>query len=386
MSTIWTKNFVAILFINLMIFTCFQLVSPAFPVFINSLGGSNTIVGLVSSAYVISGLIMRPFSGLLLDKMGRKSIILIGLAIIVLANFSYIWFTSIVLIFFLRFIHGFGWGISTTSASTVAADNIPKERLGEGMGYFSLTNGLAMAIAPAAGLYIISASSFDRLFSIAAGMGALALVLALLIRFQELPEKEPSTVSSQGKSALFEKSAIAPSLTYGFLATTYAAIVNYVPLYSLELGIANIGIFFTVYAGALLLIRPLIGRAVDRIGHDKIMVLSIILIGVALLLLSQAQHLYIFLVAAFLYGAGYGSSQMCLFVLALANAPAGSVGRANATFYTALDIGLGTGAITMGYISSLTGYGPLYLWALLPVAAAAALYFICVRKKAGLED
>ena len=53
---------------------------------------------------------------------------------------------------------------------------------------------------------------------------------------------------------------------------TYGAIVSFLVLYSAERGIANIGIFFTIYAIALAISRPFAGRIVDKIGFNIVVI------------------------------------------------------------------------------------------------------------------
>ncbi len=62
---------------------------------------------------------------------GRKGIFLAGMIIFTACVLAYIWAPTLLILLSIRFIHGFGWGISSTSASTVAADIIPKTRMGK---------------------------------------------------------------------------------------------------------------------------------------------------------------------------------------------------------------------------------------------------------------
>lgn len=99
-----------------------------------------------------------------LDVYGRKIVFMLGLLVFLLSVLAYNWAPTVLALLLIRFIHGFGWGAANTAGGTIAADIIPKPRLGEGMGYYGLAGTLSMAAAPALGLYIVSAANFASLF------------------------------------------------------------------------------------------------------------------------------------------------------------------------------------------------------------------------------
>lgn len=103
----------------------------------------------------------------------------------------------ITLILAARFVHGIGWGISTTSLGTVIADIIPPERRGEGMGYYGLSNTFAMALAPLTGLWIMQTYSFHRVLLISMLLAVLSLFTSLFISYAKpLPVKVGSTTEA----------------------------------------------------------------------------------------------------------------------------------------------------------------------------------------------
>ncbi|WP_312111514.1 MFS transporter [Brevibacillus reuszeri] len=120
---------------------------------------------LVISLFTVSALLVRPFTGKALDTIGRKPVLLLGLAIFLLAVSGYYWMVSVALVLAIRFIHGIGWGIVTTTYGTIASDIIPPERSGEGMGYFGMFSNLAMAFGPFVGLWVSQNWGYGWLFA-----------------------------------------------------------------------------------------------------------------------------------------------------------------------------------------------------------------------------
>lgn len=373
---LWTKNFIIINVINLLIFFSFQMLLPTLPIYVKKLGGTNSVIGLVTGIFVVSSVIIRPISGLLLDKLGRKKVFLVGLLVFILSVFSYSLLPFISVILIIRFIHGFGWGAVSTASSTIASDNIPKERFGEGMGYFSLTSSLAMAIAPVIGLSLISKYSFNVLFYVSTILAVLGLITTFKLKYKKIENKEQSKI----KGSLYEKSSIYPSIIIFFVTVTYGALTSFLPLYAAEKGIQNIGMFFTVYAAALFISRPLFGKVIDKLGFDYTIIPGLICIIVAMVLLSNASNMHMFLITAFIYGIGFGATQSSLQTMSIAGVPSERLGAANATFLTAFDCGIGLGSIILGVVSSNIGYAEMYLWAGAAAVIAFILYFAIGRK------
>jgi len=376
-KVLWTKNFIIINVINLLIFFGFQMLLPTLPIYAEKLGGTNSIIGLVTGAFVVSSVIIRPISGLLLDKLGRQKVFLVGLFIFIISVFSYSLVPFISAILIIRFIHGFGWGAVSTASNTIASDNIPKDRFGEGMGYFSLTSSLAMAVAPTIGLLVISKYSFHVLFFVSTILAVLSVFVSFKLEYKKIDNKEQTKI----KASLYEKVSINPSIIVFFVTITYGALTSFLPLYAAQKGIENIGVFFTVYAISLFISRPIFGKIIDKLGFDYAIIPGLICIIISMALLSQASNISTFLIAAFIYGVGFGATQSSLQTMAMTGVSPSRLGAANATFFTAFDCGVGLGAVILGVISSNVGYAEMYLWAGASAIIAFILYFIIGRKR-----
>lgn len=371
---LWVKDYILIILVNLFTFLGFQMLMPTLPVYARNLGGSDATAGLVIGFFTLSALAIRPIAGYWLDLYGRRKVHMLGLAIFISCIFSYRFATSLVFLLAIRFMHGVGWGFTSTSASTVASDLIPRARMGEGMGYYGMATTVSMALAPAMGLFIISKYSFTTLFNFSTVLVALAILISFNISYKPLEQKIT-------KMHLYEKKAMRPAVVMFFVTMTYGAVIAFLVLYAAEKGIENIGIFFTVYALSLAVFRPLSGRLTDIKGFDFVVIPGIILVGLAMLILSIASSLTGFLVAAVVYGAGFGTVQPSLQALAILLAPAERRGIANATFFSGFDLGIGLSSVMWGAISGITGYSLMYVLSVIPVALGLLTYMITGKKK-----
>ncbi len=379
---LWTKSFILMTGVNLLLFCGFQLLLPTLPLYAKSLGGADAIIGWVTGAVTVSSLLVRPVSGLVLDKLGRKWVLLVGVGLMVLIPLAFLWTSSVWALILVRFLHGIGWGAASTAANTIATDIIPKQRFGEGMGYFSLSSSIAMALSPGVGLMLYGASGMNSVLLLAATLAAAALAVSFFFRAGK-PEASPSLPS---RSAPYEKSSIAPSVVMFFVSATYGSITGFLSLYAADRGILNIGVFFTVYAASLLLFRPVSGRLTDRFGFSRVIYPGLAILVIALIVLSFANTLPYFLLCAALYGIGFSAVQSSLQTMAVIRAPKERRGAANATFFTGFDGGIGFGAVIAGVLVSIAGYANMYLLFSLFLVAAAILFFIITRKPAPASE
>lgn len=350
------------------------MLTPVLPLYAKVLGGSEASAGLVVGIFTVSAVLVRPFAGRALDVYGRRTVYLTGILIFLGAVISYIFVPTVPALLFFRLIHGFGWGAASTGANTIASDIIPKERLGEGMGYFGLTSTLAMAMAPALGLAIVSRTGYAAMFTASAVAVLLAGVLALSLAYRPVT---PPAGANRGN--LLEQAAVRPALVMFCITMTYGAVVAFIALYAAHRGIVNIGPFFTVYATALMLSRPLFGRVADQRGFDAAILPGLACVAATMVVLAVAHTLPAFLAAGFIYGIGFGAVQPALQAMALRHTAPSRRGAANGTFYTGFDLGIGAGSILWGIITQQVGYSAMYLCAFLPAAAALVVYLRLTR-------
>lgn len=378
---IWTRDFVLICFSNFFIFLGFQMTLPTIPLFVEHLGGSDQLIGVVVGIFTFSALLLRPFAGHALESKGRGFVYLIGLIIFVFSVGTFGFAMSIWFLLLMRIIQGIGWGFSTTASGTIATDLIPPKRRGEGMGYYGLSGNLALAFGPTLGLALAGFLSFQSLFIICAVLGLTAFLLASRIQYKKV-EKMPEK-TAQLKFDIYEKSALKPAFLLFFVTVTFGGIASFLPLYTTQKGISGIELYFLFYALALMLSRTFAGQIYDKKGHQAVFIPGAILILIAMVLLSWIPNSYILILAAILYGLGFGTIQPALQAWAVERAPQNRKGMANATFFSFFDLGVGVGAIMFGQIGHWFGYGTIYLVGGLSVFLSMLLYiYFLLRDRA----
>ncbi|WP_117168460.1 MFS transporter [Paraliobacillus sediminis] len=375
---IWTKDFALICMANFFIFLGFQMTLPTIPLFVQELGGSDQLIGLITGVFTFSALLFRPYAGHALESKGRQFVYMTGLGIFVLSVASYSIITSIGFLIVMRMVQGVGWGFSTTATGTIATDLIPPKRRGEGMGYFGLSGNLALAFGPALGLTLVGIISFPQLFLIAGSLGFVSFLLSTRIRYKKIEASQHKATTV--KFDIFEKSAIKPAILLFFITVTFGGIASFLPLYATQKGIEGIGIYFLIYALFLMVSRTFAGRLYDAKGHIAVFLPGTAMIVAAMLLLVWLPNSLILYVAAALYGLGFGSVQPALQAWAINEAATNRKGMANATFFASFDLGVGVGAMTFGLIAASFGYSFIYLVSALSVVTSMLIYISLLFK------
>ena len=376
-DALWTKDFLTITLVNFLLFFGFQLLIPTLPLYVKAWGASDAAVGWVTGLFTISALIIRPITGWVLDRYGRRGMFVAGMVLFIFVTVMYPAVSTVALVLILRFIHGFGWGAASTASNTSASDIIPKSRFGEGIGYFSMSGNLSSALAPAVGLSLILSAGFQGVARLSSGLVLLSLLLALHFPFQKIDRE----ARPKDRPVIFEPSSLRAAVLIFFITITYGAINSFIALYARTRGIPNIGIFFTTMAVAMLLFRPLFGRLLDKRGYVPVVLPGLFFTAAALILLYFADTLPHFLGAGAFYGIGFGALHSGLQTMAVVDAPGHRIGAANSTFFIGFDSGIGVGAVLMGMIATHVGYSRMYLMATLSILIALILFYLTGRTR-----
>jgi len=370
---LWTKSFILMTVGMFFLFTAFYMLLPTLPLFIKQMGGSEAQVGLAAGAFMLTAVIFRPFVGGLLDRFGRRPFIVWGLLLFTLAMYMYDWIGGIVVLMGLRILHGTSWAVSTTAIITAITDMIPSARRGEGMGMFSMAMTVAMAIGPMFGIWVTENLSYHALFLFAALLSAAALLSTIGAKIPFRPQPGARRIE------LFEKSVLPIMSSVFFLYIAYGGITTFVPLLANSIKV-NSGAFFLAYAATLALIRPIAGKLSDRHGETFVIVPALVITISALIVLGSSTGLFGVLVSAVLYGIGFGSVQPALQAATIRLAHPDRKGVANASLLTATDLGIGLGAIMLGWVSQYMSYQVLFTVSAVSVALSLLMFTFFVKR------
>lgn len=372
-AKLWTPNFIFICLASFCNAMAFQSLIVSLPLYIQNLGGTTSISGLALATLTLSAVIIRPFAGLALDTYGRNLIFITGLLLFLLPSIIFIFMVPRSGLLILRFVQGFGWGISHTSVGTIASDIVPTIRLGEGMGTFNVSGAISFALAPLMTLAIIHQFSFRTLFVVISLLTVMSVIFAQVIKY---PKFEPSI--QKRKLELFSKEALQPALVVLFTGLSYSAILSFLALFTQEKGIVNPGLFFTFLGVTTIISRPLSGRLLDRLGQkgfDMVLIAGVPMMAIALWMVASTSAVWQLAVSGAMYGIGTGTIQSAMLAMCIKKLPT-KRGLANAMYGTSLDLGVAIGSIIWGIVANLVGFQVMFRLTTIPVFLCLLVYFV----------
>lgn len=362
---LWTKDFLALVATNGLLFASFHFLLPTLPLYAAGLGATGTQIGIIGGIFGFSAIFIRLFTDTGVRALGKKKCLYVGLVLSIMATMSYFLFDSVNEIIFARVLHGLGFGLSTTFTAAIAADVIPAARRGEGIGYLGLGSTVAMAIAPALGILLITDGGAGALFITSAVMSVAAIAAARLCSFHEVRAELPTAaLHSSIRNKLFEHGTGVPAVLTILFGAAYGSVNTFIAMMAGEAGISHAGLFFVVGTIFIFISRPFGGRLLDRKGAFAAILPGGIAYMAALFLIVSAQTLPLLLAASVFYGLGAGLLLPALMTWMLNVVRADRRSAASATFYNMLDVGTSSGIMVLGSLAGSIGYIAMYKYVL----------------------
>ena len=376
----------AVLWLSTLLFYLgFQLLLPVMPLYATALGVPEAQVGFIIGVFALAAMVPRPIAGDLADRLGRRPLVLVGTGIFALAPLGYALVASVPGLLLLRLFHGTGMGLAPTAATVVVTDVTAPERRGTAMGAYSLASSVALALGPYLGGALVRRLSFTAIFLIAAGIEAVALLLAWTLPETRPGAPHPTARVDRGdrphsRAGLlgrlgrrwFSREAVYPAGLVMALYVSYGGLSALLPLFVAQRQLGNPGLFFTVFAVVSLGVRSAAGRLSDALGRRAVIAPALAVASASLVVLGLSESRAMFLGAAALYGVGFGAGQPALLAMTADRVPPGERGRAMGTLYTAWEFGISGGAIVLGLCVPRLGYAVTW-WIAAAIAGLGAV-------------
>lgn len=369
---LWTRDFLLLLGITFTFYSGFQILLAPMPLYVVHMGGTEASAGLVTGLFTLAAMVTRPLTGWALDAYGRRAVLLLGTVFCVALIVAQEWAATLGALLVLRMIHGFSFGFASTAGGALAADLVPRPRLGEGMGFFALTMGIPLGITPPIGIWLASRGQFSALFWLATAVTVLSLGLALVVRVSRVVVVRAVGLRARVFS-MFVRSAFFPSTLMFLLISSLGVILALLAIFGRERGIASVGAWFTLYAVMLSVSRVVSGRLSDRFGYPQTAAVGFGFAVAGLVVMALAHGTGTLLASAVVYGIGYGAAQPSLQAMLVTRTPPHRIGSATAFFFFAYDLGTSVGAVGGGFLAGVIGLGNVFMLAAVPPFIALLL-------------
>lgn len=375
-NSIWNKVYFCVFCANILLFLGMQMVNTLVSKYADALGAAPSVVGVVSSLFALTALLFKIVSGPAIDAFNRKYILMSAIGVLTLSFIGFSFSKNVEMLFGFRLLQGCGQAFTATCCLALAADSLPADRFGVGIGTFTLAQAACQAVGPTIGLTLAEHLGYHIAFAVAAACTLCSIVVAACIKTPE--RKRGKFHISLG--SIVAKEAFFPAVLLFLLQFTFCNINAFLVIFAEKRQVSNIGLFFTVYAVTMLFAPTTIGKLADRWGTIRALLPAMICFALSFLLISYSDALILFLFSAVVSAFGYGAAQPAVQALCMKCVPEARRGAASSTSYIGQDLGNLAGPIVAGWIIEWAGYETMWRVMILPVAVAFVLTIINRKK------
>ena len=380
---LWNGNYIKIWAGNFLIHFSFTLIVPLLPLYLSeTFGAGKDTIGLVLAGYTVMALLVRPFSGFMVDRFPRRAVLLICNFLFFALFTGYLVAGSLTMFALFRTLHGAPFGATTVAASTVAIDVLPSSRRTEGIGYYGLSNNLATAIGPVLAIYVLQAfgGNFKVLFALSLVISLAGLILDATIKLPRrdfVPDKKVLSLDR-----FFLVKGAREALTMVCFSFSYGVVSTYVAIYGKEeLGImSGTGLFFTLFAVGLIVSRLTGAHALRENRVTRNATIGVLTALCGFVIFAALRTTFGYYASAFVIGLGNGHMYPAFQNMFINLAGHNQRGTANSSILTAWDAGVGLGVLAGGLIAEHLGYHWAF-WAACAVNASGVVYYFLSTRR-----
>ena len=373
---LWNRNFILACLGNFLLFFAFYLLVPILPIYLTeTFSASKSSIGSILALYSLTALMIRPFSGYIVDSFSRKKVLLLCFFLFFALFGGYLLAGTLLMFTIVRAFNGFSFGAVSVSMTTVAIDVMPSQRRGSGIAYYGVANNLSMCIGPMTAMYMHQCgASYEWIFFLALFAAGLGFAV---ISFIDVPIKELiRNKESLSLDRFWLAGAWRESINLTFISFSYGLLTTFLAIYGKEkLGIeGGSGTFFLLFAIGIIISRLAASHWINR-GFVTIN----ITVGTAILIVGYLMFaLWIdlpgYYLSAIIIGLGQGMFLPACQTIFINLAPNNKRGTANSTYLTSWDVGAGIGIMVGGFIVDHLGYSAAFLSAAISVAIGLLLF------------
>ena len=348
--------------------------APILPLYFHNLGvqtpeAMSLWSGLATGATYIIVCLAAPFWGRVADKKGRKITLIRSSFGMALCNVLIAFQTTPEGVVLIRLIQGLVSGFYSASITLIASET-PIERTGWALGLLASANLAGSLIGPLLGGYIADTVGIRNDFIIVGALMGLAGVLAtIFIHENYVPKPNPEKLSIRKlKEQIPEFNSIVALCVASFI---YAiCIMSLQPVISVYIkgivpsnteNLAFIaGAVFSAMGIAQLMSSSPLGKLVDKIGPRKVLVVSLIYVGILNIPQAYVSDVYQLAIIRFLQGFGLGGMLPALNTYLSSKTPREFTGQVFSYNQSCLFFGYFLGSIGGASLMAWLGFTTLF--------------------------
>ncbi|MBT2756522.1 MFS transporter [Mesobacillus foraminis] len=290
------KKALPILFaIMFLVMVGFGIIIPVLPFYAEEIGASPLQLGLLMGVYSVMQLLFAPMWGRISDRIGRKPVIMIGIAGLALSFFLMAVSSQLWMLFAARMIGGILSSANMPTVMAYVADITSEEDRGKGMGIIGAAVGLGFIFGPAIG-GVFSKESLSTPFYIAGASSVITLILVLFVLKESLSPELRQSHFKKGESILsaFKGPSSILFILQWFVSLSLSGLEATFAYFGAEkagLGATSLGYIFMIMGLAGAIVQGgLVGRLTKKLGEGFVIQLGIVIsaLGFGLILLIDS--------------------------------------------------------------------------------------------------
>jgi MFS family permease len=344
------------------------------PLHLHALGADRSTVGAVMGTNGLAAFAFLPVVGTFIDRVGRRRFLLGGAAGMGLAAAIYPSVDTVgPALFALRVLQGVSFAAAFTATTTYAAALAPAATRAQALGVFGLSTLLTHAIAPGLGEEIINRFGFTTLFYCASACTAVVLIIAVGL---PLGAGDAASRPQPGAPGGLTRMHWVIAATTVLAGMGFGTVITFVAAYVHHEGLGRAGFFFGAYTTAAILVRITGAGLSDRFGRPRVILPTLAALSTEILLLSLARSTAFLMTAGLLFGAAQGINYPTLHAYVVDLSRGTNLGRAQALFNGAFNLGVTGSSFLFGLIAELFGYRLMFALAAVTPMLACALFYL----------
>jgi len=357
-----TRPLVLMLVADLGALTSFYLLLSVVPIVV----AGTARAGAATAALMLATMAAELVTPRLIARFGYRAVIAGSLLLLGLPALALTVTTSMPVVLAVCVLRGAGFGVMMVAGGALAAELVPVERRGEGLGLYGAAVGLPGVVGLPLGVWLAAHAGLPVVFA-----AATATALAGLAVLPSLPARPAGSGLPAGVAAGLRHGAmVRPALVFGATAMAAGIVVTFLPL--AVPGSAAVTQALLAQSVTATVARWLAGRHSDRHGPTALLVPGLLVATAGMLTLVITTDPAVVVAGMALFGIGFGIVQNASLVTMLGQVSPAGYGMVNAIWSVAYDGGMGLGA---------AGFGALATWTGLPVAFAVTTLIMLAALK-----
>jgi MFS family permease len=344
-----------------------NLLAPVLPVHFKLQGLSEAQIGLIMGIISLGALIVRPWTGMSVDRRGSRPTIFFGHALTITSIAAFLWTANFWPLLLLRFFQGIAMAFYGTGSITFASCVETRENTSSAIAFFSLFTmiglGLGTSVAP------VVYGSFGFLSIIVLSLATVTSAVAIMYLYSKPVPPFTSERQVSFQAVLINREVLAPSVCLFASNFTLGTSLTFVPLLALALGIDNYFVFFVSFSAAVICARLGVQYINSRWKPTQTAVYASLLNALSALLLAVAPSLLTLAFSGILIGFGFGIVFPTLAGYLVQRVDPANRGTALSILSGSGDIGNALGASVLGVVAQTMGFTAVF-----SVAAMVVLF------------